>query len=429
MSNFEVIEAGGGRHIKAWKQGVYFEQEAIQQLIACAQLSVVHPYVAAMPDCHKGYGSTVGSVIPTKDAVIPSAVGVDIGCGMYYRRLDIQRAALPEDLSQVRAALEQAVPSGGPGEVGSWGEHVPAKIRSCWMTNFSAEYDKMGAKHPEAISPFAMKQLGTLGTGNHFVELTTESQSGRVGILIHSGSRGLGNRIGTYFSRVARHWCEARHIHLPDRDLAYLPCTEPEFMDYVNAVFLAQSYAWHNRRQMMENAQIILSGFASVPLLYNNDPFEVHCHHNYITTEEYNGEKLFVTRKGAVRAGKDELGIIPGSMGARTYIVRGLGSQDSFQSCSHGAGRLMSRTKAKATFTIEDHIKATEGVECDKTSAVLDETPLAYKDIEDVMRAQTDLVEPVFHMKQFLCVKGLEGSENRKWNKKKKKAAANGDVA
>lgn len=418
MSNFEIIEAGQGRFIKAWKQGVYFEQEAIQQLINAARLPVVYPYVAAMSDCHKGYGSTVGSVIPTVGAVIPAAVGVDIGCGMIYKRLDIRREALPADLKELRVSIETIVPNGGPGLVGSWPEPVPNVIRTAWMRKFSAQYDKIGHKHPDLVSELALRQLGTLGTGNHFVELTTESESGRVGILIHSGSRGLGNKIGTYFTRVARQICERDHIALPDRDLAYLLTGTEEFNDYMEAVSFAQEYAWENRLLMMRHVHTVLAGYASQPLLLNNIPFTVHCHHNYMVAESHSGQLLYITRKGAVRAQDGDMGIIPGSMGNRTYIVRGLGSEDSFHSCSHGAGRMMSRTQAKKTFTVEDHIAATAGVECDKTADTLDETPGAYKDIESVIAAQADLITPVFHMKQFLCVKGK--GERKRWQKEKR---------
>lgn len=413
MSNFEIIEAGKGRIVKAWKKGVYFEQEAIQQLIAAAQLSIVTPWVAAMPDCHKGYGSTVGSVIPTKDAVIPAAVGVDIGCGMIYQPLGIKREHLPPDLSELRHALEEAIPNGGPGVVGSWGEHVPQHVRTVWMRYFSEHYDAFGKKHPDAISKFGMHQLGTLGTGNHFVELTVSSQDEDVGILIHSGSRGLGNKIGTYFTHVARTYAADNHIGLPDRDLAYLPKGTETFDDYIEALHFAQSYAWENRLLMMEAASITVSKYAAAR---TSRVGTIHCHHNYMA-EEYleGGEKIFITRKGAVRAGIGDMGIIPGSMGARTYIVRGLGSWDSFHSCSHGAGRMMSRTKAKKSFTVEDHIKATAGVECDKTLDTIDETPGAYKDIDAVIAAQTDLIKPIFHMKQFLCVKGK--GENRRRGK------------
>src|SRR5208337_2852163 len=413
MPNYEIIEAGQGRHIKAWKRGVQFEQAAIQQLINAARLSVVHPYVAAMPDAHMGYGSTVGSVIPTRDAVIPSAVGVDIGCGMIYKKLGIKREDLPENLAELRAALEAAIPNGGPGEVGAWADNdVPTAVRNLWMTELSPVYDQICRQHPGAVSPFAMRQLGTLGTGNHFVELTTDSVDNNVGIVIHSGSRGLGNKIGTYFTAVARHRCEAEHIGLPDRDLAYLSRGTQEFEDYIRALHFAQAYAWENRLYMLISAYRTLSLFTAKPLHYisnfsqhKQSPEFVHCPHNYMAEETHHGEKLFGTRKGAVRVALDDMGIIPGSMGARTYIVKGLGSPDSFTSCSHGAGRAMSRGAAKKAFTVEDHIKATEGVECDKTDGTLDETPGAYKDIDAVMEAQSDLVRPLFTMKQFLCVK------------------------
>ena len=404
MSNYEIIDAGGGRHVKAWMHGVYFEQGAVQQLIAAAQLSIVHPWVSAMPDCHKGYGSTVGSVIPTRGAIIPAAVGVDIGCGMLYQPLGITREDLSADLAEVRAALSSAVPNGGPGRVGSWLENVPARVRTKWMREFSAEYDAICEKHPSTRSDFAMHQLGTLGTGNHFLELVTNSQDSNIGILIHSGSRGMGNKIGSYFTQVARDYAQTNKIALPDRDLAYLPQDTEAFGDYLQALHLAQRYAWENRLLMLHFVHACLEGFVgSIPLLDGG----VHSHHNYMVEETHFGESLFITRKGAVRAQVGDFGIIPGSMGARTYIVRGLGSPDSFCSCSHGAGRLMSRTAAKKTFSVEQHAAATVGVECDKTAATLDETPLCYKNIELVLDAQSDLVERVYWLKQFLCLKGV----------------------
>jgi tRNA-splicing ligase RtcB len=301
------------------------------------------------------------------------------------------------------------------------------------MRQFSDTYDHIGSKHPDAISQLAMRQLGTLGTGNHFVELTTDSVDGNVGLMIHSGSRGLGNKIGSYFTTLARRYCEANHIGLPDTDLAFLPRGHELFDDYLFALNFAQAYAWENRLKMAVNAYSVISRFSisrfsTKPIQYvsnfgqhKQSPEFVHCHHNYMAEETHHGEKLFITRKGAVRAALNDLGIIPGSMGARTYIVRGLGSADSFASCSHGAGRAMSRAAAKKAFTVEDHIKATEGVECDKTDGTLDETPGAYKPIDDVMAAQSDLVKPLFTMKQFLCVKGK--GEEKKWQKKKRLAA------
>ncbi len=411
MSNYEIIEAGQGKRIKAWKQGVYFEQEAIQQLIACARLPIVHPYVAAMPDCHKGYGSTVGSVIPTRGAIIPAAVGVDIGCGMVYYRLDIHREDLPENLAELRAELEAVIPNGGPGDHGSWPEIVPARIRSEWMRDFNDEYDQICKKHPEARSFFAMRQLGTLGTGNHFVELTTDSITGVVGVLIHSGSRGLGNRIGSHFTQIAKEWC--RGDYLGDPDLAYLVEGTGVFDDYLQALNLAQRYAQASRNAMMRSALLTVSNFSKQAIFQSvGGAYFVHHHHNYAVKETHYGENLWITRKGAVCARSGDLCIIPGSMGAKTYIVRGLGSVDSFHSCSHGAGRVMSRTAAKKAFTVEDHIAATAGVECDKTVDTIDETPGCYKPIDDVIAAQSDLVVPEFHMKQFLCVKG-KGEKRR----------------
>ena len=416
MSNYTTLEAGEGKHVKAWMTGVDFGANTIQQLLKAARLSCVHPYVAAMPDAHLGYGSTVGSVIPTRDAVIPAAVGVDIGCGMIYQPLDIHREDLPSDLGEVRAALESAIPNGGPGDIGSWGEYIPQRVRTSWMRKFEVEYQAICAKYPEVNSQFAMSQLGTLGTGNHFVELTTNDQSD-VGILIHSGSRGLGNRIGTYFTKVARQYCAGLDIRLPDYDLAYFPRGTELFDDYIAAVDFAQRYAWESRLLMLQVAYETLHSFVDPMLGIGRLPL-IHCHHNYLAEEVHFDENLFITRKGAVRAALGDQGIIPGSMGARTYIVAGLGSEDSFKSCSHGAGRKMSRTEAKKNFTVADHAAATLGVECDKTSGTLDETPGAYKDIEAVMAAQSDLVTPLYSVKQFLCIKGK--GEGKTWQQKRK---------
>jgi tRNA-splicing ligase RtcB len=417
MSNFDLIDAGEGKFVIAWKRGVPFDDNTIEQLKKAARLSVVHPYVAAMPDAHLGYGSTVGSVIPTRDAVIPSAVGVDIGCGMIYQPLDIKREDLPLDLAELRHGLEAAIPNGGPGIVGSWAGNVPSRVRNIWSRNFAHEYLALAEAYPLAVSPYGMNQLGTLGTGNHFVELTTTGDhDGNVGILIHSGSRGLGNKIGSYFSHAARMYCEENHIELPDPDLAYLERGTEVFDDYIKAVKFAQRYAWENRMLMMQAAIETVTKFVQSGLGVGRGPL-VHCHHNYLAEELHQGQQLFITRKGAVRAGHEDLGIIPGSMGARTYIVRGKGSEDSFCSCSHGAGRVMSRTQAKKQFTVEQHALATQGVECDKTADTIDETPGAYKSIDAVMAAQSDLVQPLFTVKQFLCVKGK--GEPKKWKKNK----------
>jgi tRNA-splicing ligase RtcB (3'-phosphate/5'-hydroxy nucleic acid ligase) len=404
VSNFEVIDAGNGRFIKAWSRGVPFEDKAVEQLKNTAKLPFIYKYLAAMPDTHWGMGATIGTVLPTKGAIVPSAVGVDIGCGMMAVRVGLRRGDFG-DVSAARRSIESAVPcgrtnNGGVGDRGAWGE-IPTNVSTIWVTEFQERYDLLCEKHPGAKARNTFNQLGTLGTGNHFIELA-EDESGDVWIVLHSGSRGMGNKIGTYFTSVAKELCAKWYITLPDPDLAYLPESTQEFRDYRGAVTMAQEFAWRNRLVMMEH---IFSALLALGIPCVNHE-TVHCHHNYIAWERHYGENVIITRKGAVRAQAGDMGIIPGSMGARTYIVRGLGSRDSFCTCSHGAGRAMGRREAERRFTLEDHIKATEGVECAKDASVLDETPGAYKDIEAVMAAQSDLVEPVYRLKQFVCVKG-----------------------
>jgi len=399
-----LFQAWQAELIKAWEGNgaLEFEDEARLQLFRAARLPFVKPWVAAMPDCHTGIGATIGSVIPTVGAVIPAAVGVDIGCGMSAIRLSARRDNF-YDLAGIRKAIEKAVPTGrtnngGKGDRGAWGD-IPEIVDKTWATAFEYQYTELCRKHPGAQSKNTFNQLGTLGTGNHFIELS-EDEEGLVWIVLHSGSRGLGNRIGTYFINLAKSLCSTWFINLPDPNLAYFPQGTDEFKDYMDAVWMAQAFASSNRDLMME-AVVKLLGCE-----VHHEPF-VNCHHNYVAWENHGGRNMMITRKGAIRAGKGEMGIIPGSMGAKTYIVRGLGSEHSFNSASHGAGRAMSRTKARATFTVEQHAAATEGVECEKGAGVLDETPGAYKDIDVVMAAQADLVEIVHTLKPFLCVKGL----------------------
>lgn len=394
---FQVINAGGGRFIKAWINGVPVEDKAVEQLKQCARMPFVRPYVAAMPDMHWGMGSTVGSVIPTEGAIIPAAVGVDIGCGM----LACQINRHVQQYKYVRQAIESTVPhgrtdNGGDGDRGAWHD-IPEHISNEWIEDFDEEYSDLVAKHPGAYSRNAARQLGTLGTGNHFIELSIDENENQW-IVLHSGSRGLGNRIGSYFTKLAKELCERWHVQLPDPNLAFLPQGDEAFDDYLRALNLAQRFAWANREIMLGR---IMQALAIV------DNTTVHCHHNYTAQEVHHGKNLFITRKGAIRAGQGDMGIIPGSMGAKTYIVRGKGSSASFCSASHGAGRAMGRQEAKKRFTVEDHIKATEGVECHKGAEVLDETPGAYKPIEAVMAAQADLVEIVHTLKQVISVKGL----------------------
>lgn len=406
MSNYEVIDAGKGKFIKAWKKGVKFEDKAIEQLKNTARLPFVFKWVAAMPDTHFGLGATVGSVVPTRGAICPAAVGVDIGCGMAAIRTDLKREELG-DLHTLRLEIEQAVPAGrtnngGPGDRGAWGK-VPEHIQEDWDYNFARDYAFLCDMHPGMRAKNTVNHLGTLGTGNHFIELA-EDETGAIWIVLHSGSRGLGNKIGQYFTDLAKKECEKWMIELPDKDLAYLPEGTQYFEDYKKALALAQKFARKNRDIMLALVQQVLEDRAGRLL----PAWEtINCHHNYMNTENHFGQNVMVTRKGAVRARVGDMGIIPGSMGARTYIVRGLGNPDSFCSCSHGAGRTMSRTEAVRTVSLADHVADTAGVECNKSAEVLDETPKAYKPIEDVMKAQTDLVEPVHVLKQFLNVKGV----------------------
>lgn len=403
MSNFEVIDAGNGKFIKAWRKGVKFEDQVVQQLKNIAQLPFIYKYPAAMADSHFGMGGPVGGVVPTLGAICPALCGVDIGCGMMAERIHLKKEELG-DLHDLRMRIEKAVPcgrtnNGGPGDRGAW-HNVPGYVQKIWDNAFKESYEALCELHPGARARNTVAHLGTLGTGNHFIELA-EDENKDVWVILHSGSRGLGNKIGQYFTNVAKELCKKWYITLPDPDLAYLPQGTDEFFAYKNAVELAQEFAWENRDIMMGN---ILDAIGPKVLGANFET--IHCHHNYISWERHFGQNIMVTRKGAVKAGKGDLGIIPGSMGARTYIVRGLGNPDSFCTCSHGAGRAMSRTQAVKTFSVEDHIKATEGVECIKDASVLDETPAAYKPIDDVMAAQSDLVEPVHILKQFLNVKG-----------------------
>jgi tRNA-splicing ligase RtcB len=387
-----------GVPIKAWTDGVPVEAEARKQLQNIAALPFVHGHVAVMPDVHLGRGATVGSVIPTKGAIIPAAVGVDIGCGMAAVMTSITASQLPDSLKAIRAGIEKVIPVGQ-------GSHKqpPRRSESAWYSRHKAGYEAIEARHPKiAEKKSAALQIGTLGGGNHFIEICLD-EADRVWVMLHSGSRNIGNRIGTYFIAKAKEEIEAAGLRLPDRDLAWLGEGSQSFNDYVEAVGWAQDYARSNRDVMMAAVIAVLrETWSDLQTL----DVAVNCHHNYVEREEHFGERVWLTRKGAVRARKGELGIIPGSMGARSFIVRGLGNPESFESCSHGAGRAMSRTAAKERFTLEEHIAATAHVECRKDTGVIDETPMAYKDIDAVMAAQADLVEVVHTLRQIVCVKG-----------------------
>jgi tRNA-splicing ligase RtcB len=405
---YNVIAPATGVPIKAWTKGVPLEDEARKQLENAAQLPFIFRWIAAMPDVHWGIGATVGSVIPTKGAIIPAAVGVDIGCGMMAVQTSLNAGDLPENLYNIRTAIENKVPHGrtnhgGAGDRGAWHD-IPGRNQEVWGTELKPRYDAILAKHPKLDRGNHANHLGTLGTGDHFIEVCLD-EAEHVWFMLHSGSRGVGNRMGNYFIDLARKDMKKFFVNLPDIDLAYFPEHTEHFDDYVEAVEWAQDYARWNRHLMMEQIVAAVRNSGEVPP-FSAELKAINCHHNYVAREKHYGEDVLITRKGAVRAREGDLGIIPGSMGARSYIVRGKGNPESFCSCSHGAGRAMSRTEAKRRFTVEDHMRMTEGVECRKDVDVIDETPAAYKPIDAVMAAQADLVEIVHTLRQVVCVKG-----------------------
>lgn len=403
--SYDTMHVEGGSHIKMWTRGVPVEDEARVQLTNTAKMPFIFKHLAVMPDVHVGKGSTIGSVIPTLKAVIPAAVGVDIGCGMMAAKTTLNAGDLPDNLAGIRSAIESAVPHGrtmGKRDKGSWGDVPPDNVDTAW-SQVADRFAKITEKYPRLKNTNNRVHLGTLGTGNHFIEVCLDEDNA-VWFMLHSGSRGVGNAIGTYFIELAQNDMRTWMVNLPHRDLAYFPEGTEHFDDYVEAVEWAQNFAALNREVMMQNVIKAVRSKISKP--FETHVEAVNCHHNYVSREHHYGENILVTRKGAVRARAGELGIIPGSMGARSYIVRGRGNDESFHSCSHGAGRTMSRTEAKKRFTLDDHRAATAGVECRKDNDVIDETPAAYKDIDAVMEAQRDLVEIVHTLKQVICVKG-----------------------
>lgn len=389
--------------VRIWTSDI--NHDALQQLINLSQLPIIHHQVAAMPDVHYGTGATVGAVIPTLGAIIPAAVGVDIGCGMNAVRLSLTAAELPDSLARMRSAIESAIPVG-------FEQHPRTKVKGSaharQARHMSDRLDAIVTRHPgimkmqRRFNETWMCQLGTLGGGNHFIELCLD-EADRVWLMLHSGSRGIGNVIGRYFIAAARKDMRRHQVNLPDRDLAYFSEGSALFDDYVDAVDWAQDYAMDNRRMLLQLAVEAIR--PHLPRFALEDE-AINCHHNYVAREHHFGADVFVTRKGAIRAGAGELGIIPGSMGTRSYIVRGLGNAQSLCSCAHGAGRRMSRSHAKRHFRAEDIAAQTTGVECRKDRGVIDEIPGAYKDIDEVMALQDDLVEVVHTLKQVLCVKG-----------------------
>jgi len=378
------------------------EAEAEQQLRELSTLPFIHKHVAAMPDVHAGIGATIGSVIPTKGAIIPAAVGVDLGCGMSAVQLSLTADHLPDNLSHLRAQIEQAVPVG-------FDMHQTPSLNTTALQTMGEKLAVFTQKHPTLLK---MKknfqedwplQVGTLGGGNHFIEICLDENQ-NVWVMLHSGSRGVGNVIGRYFIELAKKDMEKWFINLPNKDLAYFPQGTEHFDDYWEAVLWAQEYARINRQEMMRLILDTLSKSELPPFQIINEA--ISCHHNYVALEHHYQSNVFVTRKGAISAREGEWGIIPGSMGTKSYIVKGKGHLESFCSCSHGAGRRMGRKEAKRRFTIEDMVTQTEGVECRKDENVIDEIPAAYKPIDEVMENQNDLVDIVHTLKQVVCIKG-----------------------
>ena len=407
MKNKFVFEETKGSPIKHWTKGVLLDDRAREQLHNIASLPFIHKHVAAMPDVHWGMGATIGSVIATKGAIVPAAVGVDIGCGMMAYQTTLKAHDLPDNLHALRCDIEKNIPhgrtdNGGRNDKGAQiGLNPSDEIR--WK-RLSSGYDSILAKHPKAKAFNTYQHMGTLGTGNHFIEICLD-EFDNIWVMLHSGSRGVGNKIGMYFIEKAKNEMEKWHInkYLADKDLSYLVEHTELFDDYVEAVQWSQDFASENRMSMMQMTLAALSRHVK--------PFEitemaVNCHHNYISKENHFNSNVWVTRKGAVRARNGDLGIIPGSMGTGSFIVRGLGNEHSFCSCSHGAGRVMSRGQAKKEISLDDHAKAMKGIEARLDSDVLDESPAAYKDIGAVMEAQSDLVEVLFRLRQVVNVKG-----------------------
>lgn len=404
QTHFELLHAEGSTTpIKGWVRGVPLDHGAHEQLQNIAAVPFVGPWVAVMPDVHLGKGATVGSVIPTRGAIIPAAVGVDIGCGMAAVRTTLRAKDLPDNLAQLRSSIERSVPVGN----GRGGEHwkLPDSIRTrITQSGLEPRLEAIKQKHRTIRTDKLDRQIGTLGGGNHFIEICLD-EADAVWVMLHSGSRGTGNLIGNYFIERAREQLAHRVLgfHLPDKDLAFFMEGEPLFDDYVEAVSWAQDYARENREAMMSR---VLAEMRHRLPKFQLEKMAVNCHHNYVQKETHAGVDLLVTRKGAVSARAGELGIIPGSMGAKSFIVRGKGNADSFHSCSHGAGRVLSRTAARQQITLSQHREATAHVECRKDAGVIDESPAAYKDIDAVMSAQSDLVDVVHTLRQVVCIKG-----------------------
>lgn len=400
MSNYRYSNG-----VKMWDKYVPFADNTIEQLHKVAQMPFIHSHVAAMPDAHLGIGATVGSVIATKGAVIPAAVGVDLGCGMMAYQTTLRAEQLPDNLRELRLRLQRAIPLGFQSVQGRYAKGRWKVAPQSTVTRFRPLQDRLDLliqKHPILERNHAHNQMGTLGGGNHFIEICLDEDD-KVWVMLHSGSRGIGNMIGRYFIEKAKEDMRKHFINLPDKDLSYLVEGTDNFDDYVEAVEWAQEYAAENRHAMMD---IVLRVMREKLPAFQIGKMAVNCHHNYISRENHFGSNVIVTRKGAIRAREGELGIIPSSMATGSAIVRGLGNKDSFCSCSHGSGRVMSRTEAKRMITLEQHKAAVAGVECRTDADVIDESPAAYKDFDAVMKSQEDLVTIEHRIKQVLNIKG-----------------------
>jgi len=400
--DYELIE-GGHVPIKAWTKGVSVEEAAKVQLRYASMLPIVFKHIAVMPDVHFGVGCTVGTVLPTVRAIVPSTVGVDLGCGMIAVRTSLTSHQISENGQDLFDAIVKAVPhGGGKKEEGNW-VRLPEKVRTVYQDELHQGLRDIIEKHGKVSAKNVQNQLGTLGGGNHFVEVCYDEED-RIWFMLHSGSRGIGNKIGQYFINLAREDMLRQNKRAPNHELSYFEEGAEHFQDYVEAVTWAQNYARLNRELMMD--AVVTAVLKTIPVKINLTDEAVNCHHNYVQKEMHFGEEVYVTRKGAVSARLGELGIIPGSMGTRSYIVRGKGNPESFQSCSHGAGRVMARGEAKRTITLEQHREDTKDVVCRKDRDIIDESPRAYKPIEAVMNAQKSLVDVVHELRQIVCVKG-----------------------
>lgn len=404
----QVIKKENGFPIKMWTDGVPVEREALEQLGNVSMLPFIHKHIAVMPDVHVGKGATVGSVIATSGAIIPAAIGVDIGCGVAAVRTTLMASDLPDSLRALRLATEAAIPhgrtdNGGANDAGGWLGAVPRSTQLAWQ-DLNSRFSRITGKHPQIARANTCSHLGTLGGGNHSYEICLDEKQ-CVWIMLHSGSRGVGNRIGQHFIELAKEDMRRWFINLPDADLAYLPEGTEHFDDYVEAITWAQDFARENRRLMLETGLQSLRTELGRDVEVDSEQ-AIQCHHNYVAKEHHFGKNVLVTRKGACRAREGDLAIILGSMGTPSFIVRGKGNAESFHSCSHGAGRTMSRTEARKRITLEEHALATLGVECRQDESVLDESPSAYKDVRQVIEAERDLVEVVAEIKQILCIKG-----------------------